>query len=161
MSNLKPISLSFGNNTPIFSGNHPSPALNPCGSVWMIPSPSSRGRAGANQSELSVSLALGNWFTRWASGCRPGSLAGAPEKEELSFWLGLLARSCWTSSLPSDHLRLEPIQNKAGIRDGEGFLMILFEHLDTFLSEIRCTPGLVCVNKFYSFSSSVSWISVT
>lgn len=74
-------------------------------------------------------------------------MADTVEKEELSFLLGLLALSCWPSLLPPDHPRAKPAQNKAEIRDGERFPMILFEHLDTFLPQIRCTLGLVRVNR--------------
>lgn len=44
---------------PLFSlGNHSSPTLNPWGSVWVIPASSSGGGTRANQSELSISLAV-------------------------------------------------------------------------------------------------------
>lgn len=78
-------------------------------------------------------------------------MADTVEKEELSFLLGLLALSCWPSLLPPDHPRAKPAQSKAEIREGERFPVILFEHLDPFLPQIRCTPGLVRVNRFYSF----------
>lgn len=64
--------------------------------------------------------------------------AGVTSQELLSFIIAI----CSPES--------EANPDKAEIRDGERFLMVLFEQLDTVLLKIRCIPGLVYMNKFFS-----------
>lgn len=131
--------------------------------------PSSRGRTGADQLELPISLAMEigpevSQSPRWANWSKSWSFAGTIGGKKPLF-LGFFFLAGFTSlvllsfTVAIWYLRVKVIQSKAEIRDGERFLMALFHHLNPVLLEIRCVPGVLYMHKF--FSSRVSCISVT